>query len=878
MSSDRTNNALYLVAVVACYAAAAFGVGLILQSRAFFPTGADALTHLYKSQALLAGVQGGASGPVLDLMWDNGEQLLLSWPPLPVLVLAGCLALAQGSAVTAFALVSGIALLVSGATGAVMGVKLRRRALGAVVGGLWFALPNNSYLLFVSGDIPATLALVLLPALIFCAWWWIQRRTPATLALISLIMAEMLLCQPADAALIACALGVYLVAYGIANRSVLPQFWVAGAAACGFLIACIWLAPSLGAGGTIGQGLKLAQPSAGNWAVLLDPVAYATQQGYGCYVGLAALVLIVLGILTAPWKQVPAFATALVALIVAPFALGAAGGALAEYQLWQLSLPVLASVVLGFTLTGLALWGSIRIGLAAAFCAVFALGAVPGALGALSGSDGANAQANAWLEAQTTDQGRNDGALWAAARLSELAGTHHPAHYPDALPLLEEAKGLTSQRLSIVSGYGRADGLSYAASGKGLLARQAAVPPIALAQGADWESSTLAGSYRLLNEALEEGDYLYLFDRNVELGCDTVLVRTPAAEGFDSEELGRMDIAAQRAGYRLADANSSYRLYHLSGAPASFGSTAAFSAIAIGRSADATTLGFPSAVRGDSDVLDDYTFEELSAYQTVLVCSVDYRDQQTAEDLVRRLAENGTRVVVLADGIPENRTTHDRIFLGVRCNEITFNGGYPELDTIDGTELPDLFPLGTGAWRTVYLEGLDKVWGTIDESDLGHPLDFIGTVENDNIVFVGLNLTYYYSMTRNDFAGTLLSHALSLSPQELPKRTLQPVQMAQSDGSLSITAQTDSVATGLSWFDGLESDTASEHRGQVFVDTGTAQVKAVRPYAAAGTVLALAGIVLLGLLVHAARLLRQRTAGTAAQTPGEATPHEAEEE
>ena len=101
--------------------------------------------------------------------------------------------------------------------------------------------------------------------------------------------------------------------------------------------------------------------------------------------------------------------------------------------------------------------------------------------------------------------------------------------------------------------------------------------------------------------------------------------------------------------------------------------------------------------------------------------------------------------------------------------------------------------------------------------------------------------------------------------------------MAQSDGGLSITAQTDGVATGLSWFDDLESDTASEHRGQVFVDTGTAQVKAVRPYAAAGTVLALAGIVLLGLLVHAARL-RQRTADTAAQTPGEAMPHEAEEE
>ena len=89
MSSDRTNNALYLVAVVACYAAAAYGVGLILQSRAFFPTGADALTHLYKSQALLSGLQDGTGGPLLDPLWDNCEQLLLSWAPLPALTLAG---------------------------------------------------------------------------------------------------------------------------------------------------------------------------------------------------------------------------------------------------------------------------------------------------------------------------------------------------------------------------------------------------------------------------------------------------------------------------------------------------------------------------------------------------------------------------------------------------------------------------------------------------------------------------------------------------------------------------------------------------------------------------------------------------------------------
>ena len=869
--------AAYVASVTACYAAAAVGMALLLQARAFFPTGSDALTHLYKSQALLSGLQDGTGGPLLDPLWDNCEQLLLSWAPLPALTLAGCLALARGGAVAAFSLLCAALLVASGAIGAAMGAKLGRRAMGAAFGALWFFLPNNAYLLLSCGDVPAAMVLALLPPLVFCSWWWIQRRTAPALVAVTLSMAAMVLSQPSDAALVACALAVYLVAYGVANRSVLAQLWVAAAAGCGLLLACAWLLPSLLADGALSGGMRMANPTADNWAALLNPVAYVTRTGHGCYFGIVALSLVALGILSSPWRQVPAFVTALLALLAAPFALGAAGGALAQYQLWQLSLPALASVALGFALTGLMLWGSMRAGLSAAFCALLALGAVPGVVGALSASDFANAQADAWLAAQASSQssGRvavtaaDDGATWAAARLAEPADTHHPALLADALPLLEEAKALTTQRLSIVSGYGRTDGLAYAASGTGLDGRRDAARPVALAQGADWESSALAGDYRLLDEALEEGDYPYLFDRNVELGCDILLVRAPANEGFDANEVGLMDAAAKRSGWSLVDANGSYRLYRIEDAPGGFGSTASFPAIAIGRNADATTLGFPAAVRGDSDSLDDYSFEELSEYRTVLLCGIDYRDQANAEDLVRRLAEAGTRVVVMADGIPENRTTHDRVFLGVRCNVIDFEGGFPELDTIGGTALPDLFPFGTGVWKTVYLEGLDDSWGRIDQSDLNRPLDFIGTVENENIVFIGLNLTYYYSLTRDSFVGQLLGRALDLSPEDLPERTLEPTEVSRQGATTTIAAGVDDVATGVAWTSGLASDAASEHRGQVFVDAGTTTVEATRPHAVEGLVASLSGLALLWPLLRSAQRRRQAALAGAGERGGE---------
>ena len=50
-------------------------------------------------------------------------------------------------------------------------------------------------LLFVQGEMGTAIVLALLPALVFCAWWWIQRRTPSTLVAVALVVAAMALSQ-----------------------------------------------------------------------------------------------------------------------------------------------------------------------------------------------------------------------------------------------------------------------------------------------------------------------------------------------------------------------------------------------------------------------------------------------------------------------------------------------------------------------------------------------------------------------------------------------------------------------------------------------------------------------------------------------------------
>ena len=101
------------------------------------------------------------------------------------------------------------------------------------------------------------------------------------------------------------------------------------------------------------------------------------------------------------------------------------------------------------------------------------------------------------------------------------------------------------------------------------------------------------------------------------------------------------------------------------------------------------------------------------------------------------------------------------------CNPISFSNGYPELDTVDGLLNTDLFPPGHTDWDCVYLEGLDQCWGTV--LDDGLELDFYGTVKNENLIVVGLNLTYFLSLTKDPVVERLLSYAMELPPTCCPR-------------------------------------------------------------------------------------------------------------
>ena len=329
-----------------------------------------------------------------------------------------------------------------------------------------------------------------------------------------------------------------------------------------------------------------------------------------------------------------------------------------------------------------------------------------------------------------------------------------------------------------------------------------------------------------------------MFDRCLELGCDTVLVQTALVKEEDLAA-GLVEQAAHRLGYRAIANNGSYRLYHCD-LGSGWGTVTDYPAIGIGSTAGYTSLVYPAMQETADTNLNHYTFEQLSAYELVFLSGFTYDDRETAEELLVRLSEAGVHVVIAADGIPLDKRTHSRSFLGVLCNNVEFSNGYPELDTIDGILNTKLFPPQYSTWQTVYVEGLDDVWGSVLDNELRLP--FYGTVKNDHIVVVGLNLHYFYSLTQDETVEQLLNHGMQLPAGRLPDRSAVPLSVTYGRDSITLTTDYDGVNTALSAHDSFDSPDIRFSNHLTVTDRGTTTIRLRYPSLIPGAVCTAAGL------------------------------------
>lgn len=781
----------------------------IVFRNGIYPSGSDTMCHIYKGDVLYQEILKGNWYPLFDSMWYNGVEMMRYWAPLPVYVLAACQAIAGGNPLNGYLIFVGLIFFFGAYVWWIIGKRHKRRVLGAFLGIAWFFMPNNLFALFVEGNLPRSLCMVFLPLFVSYLYDYLIEDNWKSIAKMIPCFSLMALCHLGYAGMIALAVILYLVIYMILYRQRRKVLNCILGMILGFLLIGIWAYASLQGGITSTDSSQVMKGFFQDAWISINPL-YRITNGVGTafYYGASMLALAVFGAVLSKRKSMPGFWASILIFICTTTSLYSFLVLLPGSQyLWMLRF---ISIALCFTLFSFLMWDSLKKKFVILICAFLILDMIP-----------SYQTFGGYGESESVE-----------SRFAELQEN----------TLIAKAKDITKQRLTLMDESTLGATASYLISGYD--------GKVAATFGAGWQSASTAHNIVQLNQAMDNGCYRYLFDRCIELGSDTVLIQIVQLKNGE-EDVKEVDSAAKELGYTLVDKNNEYRLYHLD-TYESFGVINTYRAIGIGTSASQISLMYPAVEETVSSNLNDYTFEQLSQYDVVYLDGFTYDDQKEAEQLVIKLSEAGTKVIVLADGIPTEKENGVRNFLGVDCFDITFQNGYPELDTPDGVFDCDLFPEGYSKWKTVYMNGLDQVYGSF--GDLNQQLAFCGTVKNENLVMIGINLPYFYSLTSDEKAEQILTKMLGINPTELPKRERVPINIEYLKNEIRITSQYENVDTTISEHDIFSSDNEISAKNHlIYVGKGTTVIKMSYPYLLPGFFMSVIGIVLYGAFLYRIR-------------------------
>lgn len=266
-------------------------------------------------------------------------------------------------------------------------------------------------------------------------------------------------------------------------------------------------------------------------------------------------------------------------------------------------------------------------------------------------------------------------------------------------------------------------------------------------------------------EAMDLGEYLYVFDRCLTSEYDTVVIQKSKMRNKDSD-MQMVKEAAKKENYEFVASNEKYALFNQEECgEKAFEVKSSYKAIGIGDNVHQLAMIYPQIYEGLDKNIEKYSVSELSKYDTVYLSGFTYDDKDAAEKIVRDTAKKGTKIVINADHMPYDKTTRNMVFLGVSCNSISFENGYPNL-VIDNKEVvTELFDSNYQDWQGVYLNGLKKVNGHFTED--GKEIAFLGSID-DNINFVGIELISHYAMTYDDTLKKCIDSLLGLKQEDAP--------------------------------------------------------------------------------------------------------------
>lgn len=781
-----------------------------------YPRGYDTMYHIYRGESLFQALQNKEWYPLYDRYLYNGVQPLRYWAPGAVYLLA-VLRMFCSSILDAYLLFIGVLIVISMGGWLRFGWYYKRIPLSVFMGMIWFFMPENLRVFFASGNLLRGLVAALLPWFMFAVVRFLEyakrrkeepeneklrKKQALAFVEIGIQMALLVLGHSGQGSIVLLCLLIFLLIYGISQKQGKAAGQVLLAALCGYALTGLWLYPSL-KGGLVSMGNDSAQVMKNSFQsawLSIQPLLRLENQD-ALYFGLSVLALAIMGTFLAFKEQRAGFLTGIVIFL---------GTTLSAYKI-LMKLPFsgilwmerFVSVALIFVLISFLQWKRLKPWLTIVICVLLTADMIPSLQFIWSPKE-------EWVE----DAGQEIENK--AQRL-----------------LLDDAKAVTEQRIAVL------DLSAYTAFAPYYLSGEE--PQVLCTFGAAWQGAHTASNVVMLNTAVSEGYYDYLFDRCLELGNDTVYVLESAMKN-GRQDMEQLKAAAERQGYEYITDNGIDAVFHRE-IEESFGTVTTYEGIAIGSSAQSIALRYPVFQETTDSNLNHYSLEELSAYKKIYLSGFTYDDKEEAEELVRDLAERGCEVYVDMGTIPAEKSGLSS-FLGCETATVMLGDYYPELQYQQERYQTGKFPEENRQWNTVYLVNPENPDGTAVYNN--QELVFSATTENENIHLLGFNLVYYGISTGDAETGIFLDKYFGMDAGTVPKRNTVPVEITYSADGIIIETEQNHVNTSLAYLDSFSTkQEVKEENNLLIVNQGVTEIRFTYPYFLEGILLSIAGAVLL---------------------------------
>ena len=762
---------------------------LYVDRNGISPWGSDAFGHLFKADLLYKNMMNGNIYPLYTNLWYNGIQPFRYWAPFPYYLLAAFEVLTKGNIIVAYTVFMGFSFFV-GALGWLMwGIKEKRIFVSLIFGLLWFCMPDNIRVFFSEGNVPRDMVAIILPYILYFIWQFVEYQKKYALPVTMLLMMLAVFCHIMIAAMIGITAFVFLLYYGIINKRLGPSIQMIIGMLISFAICGVWLYPAL-------QGGLLSMDTDAVSSVMkaltfpftesLNPLLRLKNIEI-FYFGISVVAISIAGIILSKKKSTPGFLTVLTIFLGTTTALVPILIKLPLNQLlWMMRFTPL---VYGIFFLSLLTWTNVKKTILFVIVSLIIV-----------------------------DCGVSFKLL--AFNVTPSASMKNT---------LDVAKSATSQRIAVLDDSEFGSFVSYyLTTGKN---------PVQYAYGWAWLGATTAQNIVLLNTALDDGYYIYMFDRCIELGCDTVLVKKDKIK--DLSKLINGGLINQ---YKLIHEDNNAYLFKRQ-TPSQFGLTVKYYGLAIGRSAPNISLEFPGFEIGNSLFIDDYSLDALLSYKVIYLSDFKYHLLTKAQNLVKEASQKGVKFVIDMNRVPSDPITNRMTFLGVTAQPILFEKQLPNLFCTGITYFPTTFKKENQNWNTVYLEGLDNSLGFSWFG--GDKIDFIGTSVNPNITFIGFNLLYFGIVNKDEGVVGIFETAMGIMRNTLPDRTIVPIKIEYKGNNISIQSPVNNVDTTLANLDAFvpQGKTFVKHN-LLFIKDKKVNIKIGYPYLMQGIVLSAVGLLI----------------------------------